>query len=195
MRFNKWKWACVLSLLVLVLSACGAPDVDVTDIALDLETLEVEVPAGTLRAEPVPGAYVGAVNDDLYIAVIPREADGGDGVQEVAAYLCDGVDVVAWLTGDVRDGEGTLTDGDTRVEIESMAGDVRGRVVVAGGEPEAFTADEGEGVAGFYQADGQMDDTSHLGRWIVLADGSRRGALTLLHEDDEQQDITYLFRR
>jgi hypothetical protein len=194
-RFSKWIWACVLSVLVLVVSACGAPDVDVTDMALDLETLEVEVPAGTLRAEAVPGAYVGAVNDDLYIAIIPREADGGDGAREAAAYLCDGVDVVAWLTGDVRDGQGTLTAGDTRVEIESIAADVRGMVVVAGGEPEAFTAVAVEGAAGFYQADAEVDDTGHLGRWIVLPDGSQRGALTLLHEDDEQQDITYLFRR
>ncbi len=195
MRAGKWIWLGVLSVLVLVVSACAAPEIDVTDLALDLETQEVALPAGTLRAEAVPDAFVAAVDADLYIAIIPREADDGDGVQEVAAYLCDGLEVVAWLTGQVSDGQGTLTAGDIQVEIESLADEVRGTVTVAGGAPEAFTAVEVEGDAGFYQADAEVDGTRHLGRWIVLEDGSQRGAIVFYHEDDEQQDITYLFRR
>ena len=181
----------VFGVLVLIMVACATPTV--TDMSLDPETLEADVPSGVLAAEPVPGAFVGAVNNDLYIAVIPRE-DGGDGRQEVAAYLCDGVDVVAWLTGEVSDGQGSLTVGDTWVRIETMTGEVRGTVAVEGGDPVAFTAVETNRVAGFYQADAQVEGIRHLGRWIVMPDGSQRGAITLLHEDDEQQDITYLFR-
>ena len=191
MRYGKQMAGSVLSVLVLITSACVPPAV--TDMSLDLGTLEADVPSGVLSAEAVPGAYVGAVNDDLYIAVIPRE-NGGDGTREVAVYLCDGVEVVAWLTGEVRDGQGNLTVGDTWVEITNMAGDVRGTVAVDGGEPMAFAAVETNGVAGFYQADAQVEDTRHLGRWIVLPDGSQRGSITILHEDDEQQDITYLLR-
>ena len=153
--------------------ARGTPEIE--DMTLDLETLEAEVPGGTLRAEAVSGAYVGHVNEDVYIAIIPRETDEGDEAQEVAVYLCDGEDVVVWLTGDVRDGQGILTAGDTRVEIERMADRVSGTAVVSGGEPETFVAYEAEGIAGFYQARASVDDTRYLGRWIVLPGGSQRG--------------------
>lgn len=174
MRHGKWIWVFALLVLAMAVSACGTPAIE--DMTLDLETLEAEVPGGTLQAEAVPGAYVGALNDEIYIAVIPQGTDEGDGAQEVAAYLCDGEDVVIWLTGELQDGQGTLTADDARVEIESMAGAVSGTVTVAGGEPEAFTAVEAEGIAGFYQAALIVDeDTGYRGRWIVLRDGSQRG--------------------
>lgn len=181
-----WKtftWMIMLVGLTLAMAACGASEI--TDMTLDLETLEAEVPGGVLQAEAVPGAFVGAVNDDVYIAIIPQGTDGGDGAQEVAAYLCNGDDVVVWLTGELQEGQGTLTDGDTRVEIESMAGDVSGTATVTGGEPEAFTAVAAEGDAAFYQASEVVDGTGYRGRWIVLPDGRQRGYFQAMEEEEE----------
>lgn len=184
MTFRK-MWTCIVPLLglALALAACGTPEI--TDRTLDLETLEAEVPGGVLEAEAVPGSYVGPVNDDVYIALIPQGTDGEDGAQEVAAYLCDGEDVVVWLTGELQDGQGTLADGDTRVQIDRTAGDVSGTATVDGGEPEPFTAVAAEGDAAFYQASAVVDGTGYRGRWIVLSDGSQRGYFQAMEEEEE----------
>lgn len=188
MRMKAMTITVVLLIVALVpLAAVGVEEARATafDMTLDLETLEAEVPGGTLRAEAVSDAYVADVNEDVYIAIIPRETGEGTEALEVAAYLCDGEDVVVWLTGDIRDGQGILTAGDTRVEIERMADRVSGTAVVSGGEPETFVAAEGERIAGFYEARASVDDTRYLGRWIVLADGSQRG--WIMEEEGQPQ--------
>lgn len=192
MRKRHYIAGSLLSSLLLITIACVTPPA--TNMALDLETREASVPAGVLSADVVLGAFVAAVDDDLYIAVTVRE-DAADGTQTFAVYLCDGVETSLWLTGTVRDGQGSLQSGDTRVEIVGVGGGMHGTVALEGRQPVAFTAMRINGVTGFYQADAQIEGTRYLGRWIVLPDRSQRGAIVLLHEDDEQQDITYFFQR
>lgn len=156
---------------------------------LNLETLRADTPAGTVEAEPYWGdTYVGAVNEDLYIAVSFLEEVAAGPPVEALVYLC-GKEVGEYLTGEVGDGTTTFEGEVLDIELSLADDAVRGAVTLDGEEPQPFTANEAGGDAGMYTARFTDDGEDYLAGWVVLPDGSQQG---YLHEDDEQQDITYL---
>jgi sporulation protein YlmC with PRC-barrel domain len=142
---------------------------------LDLETLRAETPEGTVEAEPYWGeTYVGAVTDDLYIAVSFSEEADEEGVREAKVYLCDG-EGAEYLTGEVGDDTATFEGEVLDVELSLEDGAVSGAVIRDGEEPRPFTADEVTGDAGLYTADFTSNGEEYRPYWVVLPDGSQRG--------------------
>jgi hypothetical protein len=152
-------------------AAAGQPE-------LDLVTLQADTDVGTLQAEPIPHAYVGAVDDELFIAVALD--DGADG-QTARVYLCDGAEVSIWLRGDVEPEQPTRLGGfEDGAHVEFVVTDeaVHGEVTLAGqGGPRYFEAVAATGDAGLYRAEETIDGTEYVGGWIALADGRQQGLI------------------
>ncbi len=125
-------------------------------------------------ASPVADAVVSTVADGAYTGrssgnevTVALAVKGG----KVAAYLCDGRKIEAWLEGTVI---GTTIDLSTpkgaavRVEVSDTA--ALGSMTV-GGRTLPFSAERSAAPAGLYSA---RQGTSRIG-WIVLADGEQVG--------------------
>lgn len=194
--FKALLGSAALLLMVLSMAACSdtvadteAPTPEDVDTTLNLETLRADTLAGTVEAEPYGGdTYVGAVNEDLYIAVSFSEAADAGQPREALVYLC-GKEVGEYLTGEVGDGTTTFEGEVLDIELSLADDAARGAVTLDGEEPQPFTANEAGGDAGLYTARFTVDDEDYLAGWVVLPDGSQQG---YSREDDEQQDITYL---
>jgi hypothetical protein len=177
--------ACVgLVLVFATAAACGGgPEVEVL---LDLETLQAEAPEGTYRAEAVPNAYVGAVDDDLFVALAFPEGGTAD-PDPVAVYLCDGRDVSIWLAGELEGESGSLSNDDVEIAFERSGDDWIGTITFTGAMARAFTVSAAAGVAGLYRAEETFDEVRWIGAWIVLADGQQRGFRWGAEEEEELQ--------
>lgn len=141
---------------------------------LNLETLQAETPAGTVTAERkwAENTYVGAVDEDLYVAVSFPESP--DTAQEATVYLCDG-EIAAHLTGDVGAGTNTFEGEVLDVEFSFADGVVSGAVIQDGEERREFVANEATGDAGLYTAEFTFEGDEYRPFWVVLPDGSQRG--------------------
>jgi hypothetical protein len=142
---------------------------------LDLETSRAETPAGTVEAERSwENTYVGAVDEDLYVAVSFSERPETEQLQEATAYLCDG-EIAEYLTGEVGVETNTLEGEALDVEL-SFADDVVSGAVIRDGEaPRPFVANESSGDAGLYTAEFTFEGDEYRPYWVVLPNGSRRG--------------------
>jgi hypothetical protein len=171
----------LLPLAVVGLLAVGCGDAGEAaagpSAELDLASLEAEIDAGTLRAQPVPNSFVGAVTDDLFVAVALDDSGGGGQVATV--YVCDGAGVSTWLRGAVAADEPTRLGGfEDGASVEFVvAGDaVHGHVVTAQhGGPQYFEAVPASGEAGLYRAEDTLEGDDYVGGWIVLDDGNQQG--------------------
>lgn len=173
--------ASTVSVGALWLAGCTAADnsQDLSALAgsapeLDLKTLQTETPAGTVKAERIweETTYVGAVDENLYIAVSFPESP--DTAQEATVYLCDG-ETAEHLTGEVGAGTNML-EGETRdVEFSIADGVLSGEVIQDGKELRPFMANEATGVAGLYTAEFTFEGDEYRPYWVVLSDGSQRG--------------------
>jgi hypothetical protein len=128
-------------------------------------------------AGPPEGSFVGAVEgSDAYVAVV------SNGEEVVAGYLCDGRKVSTWIDRSaIEGGKAELVDrqgqriGEATFDSDAASGEIE-----ADGETLAFSAERAEGEAGLYrQAEGRRGAPAFVETgWIVLADGSVRGATT-----------------
>jgi hypothetical protein len=117
------------------------------------------------------GSFVGLVDDtDAYIAVV---SDG----KRLAGYVCDGKTVSIWFKGDVGDHAAGLR---ARTEQElgevQFLGDTADGEIEIGGERRSFSAEIVVGDAGLYTAYKKDDEGTVEVGWVVLNDGSQRGA-------------------
>lgn len=173
--------ASTVSVGALWLAGCTAandsqdlPALAGSALELDLKTLQTETPAGTVTAERIweENTYVGAVDENLYIAVSFPESP--DTAQEATIYLCDG-EIAEHLTGEVGAGTNML-EGELRdVEFSIADGVVSGEVIQDGEEPRHFMANEVTGDAGLYTAAFTFEGDEYRPYWVVLSDGSQRG--------------------
>jgi len=160
--------AALLALALLAACADGGGG----DRALNLETLRATAPEGTYEATKLENAYVGPIEDDLFIGVSLTD-------DEATVYVCDGETVMTWLTGAFDAGEvmqfGGFEDG-AYVKFGVQDGLVSGAVSVPGRpSPLAFEARPATGDAGLFRAEESFDGVDHVGGWIVLEDGRQRG--------------------
>lgn len=123
-------------------------------------------------AAPKSTHYVGKVEGtDAYIGI----ARNGAGV---TAYVCDGQSVATWFKGKANgDGSIDLTSADGSKLQGTLSGDTfSGSFTPAGGAAQAYTASKASGDAGLYRLEETADGGTVVGGWVVLADGSLRGA-------------------
>lgn len=150
-----WRVLLGIALAVLVLGGCGDSDEDGSE------------------SRPVVGTFVGALTgSEAYVAVVA-------GKENVVAYVCDGQRGISELFTGRRSGDAFESrTGRARIGLELSDDEVRGRVALAGAKSGRFSADRARGRAGFYRK-----VTPRAGRevrlgWVVLADGTQRGAFT-----------------
>ncbi len=143
---------------------------------LDLTTLEAQSLDRTFVAEAYTNTYVGDVTDDLLIGISldSRYADQADGV---SAYLCDSEDISIYLSGEIEDGNATLSDDDVRVEFSVSGDEITGTVVLNDEEERSFTAREAGDDAGMYVATDEAGEIDVEVRWVIADDGRQRGRI------------------
>ena len=123
------------------------------------------------------GTYVGQVRESH--ASIALISDG----DHLGGYLCDGMHVSVWLKGDVTEDQARLVSrrglavGEVRFAREQAEGHV-----VIDGRRRPFDTRLARGQAGLYRP--VTGEPGELGSaepgWIVLPDGSERGATNLV---------------
>ena len=160
------SWAVALAAAV-VLAGCG------DDGGSSSSTPTRAKPAAQLK-----GAFVGEVDGtDAYLALV------SDGTR-VLGYVCDSKKLSRWIdVAAIRDGAARLSarDGDDLGEAMLSAGRVSGTITIDG-EQHTFRAEPASGEAGLYRAarvdreDGKLVEGEVEAGWIVLPDGTQRGA-------------------
>ena len=151
----------------VVLAGCGDDDADTS----------VE-PAQATTAVAAKGAFVGKVDGtDAYVALV---SDGS----RVLGYVCDSKKLSRWIdVSTIRDGTAALATrtGDDLGEAMISGSRASGTITI-GGQPHAFRAAPASGKAGLYRAarvdreDGKLGNGEVEAGWIVLPDGTQRGA-------------------
>jgi hypothetical protein len=130
-------------------------------------------------AEEAQYLYIGTVTD------VPDEFVGlaviGD---EVTFYICDGqadkgtVSIAEWFVGSVTEGLIDITAASgNRVEITIDGETATGKLTFTDGTVKEFVMTLAEGEAGLYRSDFKMGALEYIGGWLVLADGTTRGAV------------------
>jgi hypothetical protein len=127
--------------------------------------------------------FVGTVdgNPTLYVAVLLFSDAGKD---HASAYLCDGAATAQLFLGsggsqlDLASRRG----GEVTATVENST--VKGTATLADGTNVQFSANEvpADGAAGLYGVTGEEDPSfegTDYGAWIVLPDGTQRGAIQL----------------
>ena len=143
-------------------SANRAPTLE----AAPVETVIVANPVAEVRVTFAAHLEIGT----LYVAV----RDG-----RAIAYLCDGDDVEVWFQGPALAGELALTSKAGATLTGSFkAGSASGSITF-GGRAAKFRIPSVRKPSGLYRAAGRVRNAAVKGGWIVLADGSQTGVLTV----------------
>jgi hypothetical protein len=166
-------------------TAVGAALFAMLSLAVDRAHAQenVQVPAGPM-ADPTDDplfaeAFVGAVDDELFIGVLVAERPDEPDQKTVVVYVCDGDDVSTWLFADATGDRAVVQEGDTRLEMTLEDSGVHGLLDRAGAGPHGFVAVPASDEAGLYRAVATIEGRDYVGGWIVLNDGRQRGAITL----------------
>jgi hypothetical protein len=127
--------------------------------------------------------YVGAISGtDIYAAfAISSPKDGGASGGQ--AYFCDGTSIANWFT--LADKGGKLqfvaNSGETFDAVRGSDGAITATVTLSGKSyPVTAAQVDSNGEAGLYLADHAIDPdlaADERGGWIVLPDGTQRGAI------------------
>jgi hypothetical protein len=215
---GRWhsRWSTWLASGALVLAACGddvtdadAPPEDVAAIepaangevqpapVLDPVTLSLDAPwTEEVEVERVGDAssqtYAGAIDDDLFVAVVVTPAGGGE--PELVGYICDGSRTARWFhtAGASDPSAGAPADLIISLDGQGLSGSL-----LLDGEELAFEASLAEGEAGLFRADVEqpleaedalgdpvlastavgMQARGYTGGWIILNAQEQRGAV------------------
>lgn len=124
------------------------------------------------------GSLVGMVEGtDAFIALVPQENNS------LVAYICDGQTISAWFRGERNGNEVDLTATSGAQLQANLDGDAAaGTIILADGQSHTFTASLASGEAGLYRAEAAFEGSDYVGGWIVLNDGSQRGAINRISD-------------
>lgn len=147
---NIFRLIFVMLLASLLLAACGS------------------------GSQTVNGSFVGKVdNSDAFIAVV-LHTDG-----TVTAYVCDSASISAWFKGNVDGSSLDLTNADNaHLTADVKADSFTGTFTASGGSPLSFTVQQADKPYGLYRGEDTVDGVDLVAGWIVLPDGSQRGAVS-----------------
>jgi len=161
-RLNMPARALALALTAIlptVLAACAAGDHEPA-------TARAPVPAAGTYAGPIPGTKA-------YLAVVLDR-------DRAAAYLCDDGTTAAWFPNRPHRGGAVELRSRSRratLSLQPTGSVLRARVQLPDGIVRALTLTYQRGRAGIYRATALTRRGALEAGWIVLADGSRRGAV------------------
>jgi hypothetical protein len=129
-------------------------------------------------AETPTGTWVARVEDsDAYVAVVVGKGDG-DRRRPAAVYVCDGAQLAEWFSGSTRRARLYLSsETGSAVVARITKPKVTGTVTLGDGTRLPFEARRAKGDAGLYRAEKTVGAAEYLGGWVVLADGTQRGAV------------------
>jgi hypothetical protein len=165
----RW-WPALLVVLAVALIGAGCGDGDDSDPSADDAAAAETTEAGPTLADQWAGTVEGT---DSYISVFTL-SDGQTG-----AYVADGDQIAVLALGTLTDGELALSSEDGAEVTGTAAGDSAEGTVTLEGEDYAFSAEAATGDAGWYRARTEVDGQPVAAGYIVLADGSQRGAVRL----------------
>ena len=160
--------ALVAAACVFALAACGGS----SDTSSASPGAAASSPGGSGPAtEARPTTHAGRVEgSDAYVAV---RRLGGD----VIAYICDGDGIVQWFRGRTSGDRVSLTNARGAVLEASFGGSGFVGEVQLADRRLSFSAAPVQAPAGLYRSEEQLGDTRRVGGWIVLPDGTQRGAV------------------
>ena len=128
--------------------------------------------------------YVGAIPDsEIYASFAISRSKDGDALDGGVAYFCDGKSIANWFhVTPSSDGLAFKAASGATFKAEVGADGVITASVPLGGKTYSVTATEvdASGEAGLYLADHAIDAdlaNNERGGWIVLPDGTQRGAI------------------
>ncbi len=128
---------------------------------------------GSSSVEPRATTFAGTTADGgTSVAIVVDEE------RDALAFVTDGDRSVDWVDGAVRKGAARLgNDGGAVLEV-AIAGDVAtGSFTRPGSDPLSFEAAAVAAPAGLYRSSEFFADGDYVAGWIVLPDGSQRGAI------------------
>jgi hypothetical protein len=145
------------------------PSAPVSPVTTPPATTPPEAPEQGLEQAPEQVTYAGRTAGNEATIAIAVQGD------QVAAYVCDGRRVEAWL-------EGTITDDELSVQNvrgANATGTLKGNSILGtvsvGGKQWPYSAQLAGPPAGLYQGSGQVNGAPNRIGWIVLPDGSQVG--------------------
>ena len=128
----------------------------------------------TTASNAATGSFVGTVDgSDAYVGVVVGR--GGEAV----AYVCDRAgESVDWLDGRLDGDAARLgNDGGAIFEVTFADNRASGTFTRPESAPLTFTAHAAHKPAGLYRAREFFADGEYVGGWVVLPDGTQRGAV------------------
>lgn len=124
------------------------------------------------------GSLVGTVaGTDAFIALVPQENNG------IIAYVCDGQTISVWFRGEQNESTVDLTAANgshLQASLESDA--ATGSITLTNGQTHTFSASLASDEAGLYRADETLAGSDYVGGWIILNDGTQRGAINNIQD-------------
>ena len=119
------------------------------------------------------GTFVGTVDGtDAFVALVPQEDNS------LIAYVCDGQTISTWFKGERNENAVDLTAANgARLQASLEADTATGSITLTDGQTYAFTTQLATGGAGLYRAEETISGADYVGGWIILNDGSQRGAV------------------
>lgn len=128
--------------------------------------------------------YVAAVpGSDVYAAFAISKKNSGGSYDGAIAYFCDGKSIATWFraTGGSGDLKFVANNGATFTAKVGADGTVTATVNLGGKDYQVAAKEvDADGRAGLYLADSAIDPdlaADERGGWIVLPDGTQRGAI------------------
>ncbi|MDD7966811.1 serine/threonine-protein kinase [Actinomycetospora lemnae] len=160
--------AAAITAAVVVVDYVASPGESRADtVTAEVAPAPASVPAAPVAA-PIPavdGVFAGRTsNNEITVAVATRNG-------QVAAYICDGESVEAWLDGDIQNREVRLRNAKGAVLSGTVTDEAAFGTMTVGGRTLPFSAQLAPAPAGLYEARSENTRTG----WIVLADGSQVG--------------------
>ena len=127
--------------------------------------------AGERKA--ITGSFIGTVaGSDAYAAIVVGPT--GD----TLAYVTDGAYSVDWVDGTRHGDSARLSnEGGATLDAKFGRGIMTGSFTRPGEQPLSVTARPGDAPAGLYRATDDFADGRYVGGWVVLPDGTQRGAV------------------
>ncbi|MGH3900957.1 MAG: hypothetical protein ACRDTA_22480 [Pseudonocardiaceae bacterium] len=120
-------------------------------------------------AAPEQATYAGRTSgNEATIAIAVRDG-------QVAAYLCDGRRVEAWLQGTLEDGRLAVQGARENKATGTIEGDAIFGTVSVDGKQWPYSAQLASPPAGLYQGNATVNGVPNRIGWIVLPDGSQTG--------------------
>jgi hypothetical protein len=132
-----------------------------------------------VRAKPVSGSFVGTVSgSDTYVAVVAEKTTKT--TRRVLAYVCDGKQIAIWFSAKAHSNHIRFpARSGATVTVDLSPRNATGTIRLAYGTTLRFTATPATAKAGLYAAAPTIGRASYLAGWIVLSDGTERGAFKL----------------